>query len=54
MHDKVPFVVGALTAGVLPSVPGPTHNEWGIALVGLGSLLIRELVWWLRNRKSRK
>lgn len=50
--DLVPSSIGALVASAVPAVPGPTKNEWGIAIVGLASLLVRELVWWIRNRKK--
>lgn len=51
MHDKIPFVVGTMAAGVAPVLPGPTRSEWAAAGVALVSLAIREIVWWLRNRR---
>lgn len=51
-YDKVPVAVGALVATVVPVVPGPSKSEWSIALVGLVSLAVRELVWWIRNRRK--
>lgn len=54
MHDKVPFLVASSVMSVTPVLPGPTRDEYvglGMTLVGL---LIRELVYWLRNRGAAK
>lgn len=50
-YDKVPVVLGSLVAGVVPVIPGPTEGEWTATLFGLVALAVRELVWWLRNRR---
>lgn len=50
MYDKVPAALTATALSVAPVLPGPSKNEWGLAVAGLFTLVIRELVWWLRNR----
>lgn len=54
MYDKVPAAVSAVVLGALPVVPGPSKAEWAATLGGLLALGVRELVWWLRNRRKRK
>lgn len=50
--DHVPgMVTGALVA-VSPALPGPTRDEWVGAAFGLVALAIRELVYWIRNRRA--
>lgn len=53
MYDKVPAAVAALAVSAAPVVPGPTKDEWVATAAGLFTLLLRELVWWIRNRGSR-
>lgn len=51
-HDKIPAVVAGAVMSVVPSLPGPTRDEYvglGMTIVGL---LIREFVYWLRNRRA--
>lgn len=51
-HDPLPGVVGTAVATVLPNLPGPTKDEWAGALVAVVALVVRELVWWVRNRRK--
>lgn len=58
-YDVIPAVTGAaigsVAAPVLAQVgalPGPQQEEWAGAIIGVVMLAIRELVWWLRNRKK--
>lgn len=53
MYDKTPAALAALAVSAVPALPGPSKNEWSIAVVGLVSLLVREAVWWLRNRRKK-
>lgn len=50
MHDKVPMMVAGMAAGVTPVLPGPTRSEWAAAGVALVTLVVREVIWWLRHR----
>lgn len=64
MYDKVPaLVAGAvMTAAnvvapvipveVLTNLPGPSRSEYVGVVSTIVTLLIRELVWWFRNRKA--
>lgn len=52
-HDPVPGLVALAGVTMLPSLPGPTKDEWAGALVGVVALVVREFVWWIRNRKKR-
>lgn len=51
MQDKVPALVATGALAVAPVLPGPTKDEWAAAAFGFAALLIRELVFWFRNRK---
>lgn len=51
MYDGVPVVSGLVTTGVLAQV-GPTKEEWSGVVMAVLALVVRELVWWLRNRKQ--
>lgn len=50
-QDVIPASLGALVAAVVPALPGPTRDEWGGAIVAVVALLVRELAWFLRNRR---
>lgn len=49
-YDKVPAVVTAAVLGGLPVV-GPSRDEWAAAIGGALALLVREILWWVRNRR---
>lgn len=50
MYDKVPAATTAVVLTVAPQLPGPTRDEWVGMASGLFALVVRELLWWLRNR----
>lgn len=50
-YDGVPATIASAVLAVTPALPGPTRNEWAVALGGLVALVVRELAWWLRNRR---
>lgn len=51
MYDKVPVLMGSLVAAVAPVIPGPSQGEWQSVAMAAIALLVRELVWWFRNRR---
>ena len=51
MHDKVPFLVASVMSSAAPVLPGPTQDEWTGTVMALVALVIREVVYWWRNRK---
>lgn len=51
MYDKVPGMVTAAVVAAAPVLPGPTRDEWVGTASALAALLLREFLWWLRNRK---
>lgn len=57
-YDFRPAVVAAFsTVAAEPLVrdlplPGPTRDEWAGVVFGVLALAVRELVWWLKNRRS--
>lgn len=50
--DKVPATVASIVAVAAPTVPGPTKDEWAGMVMALGALVIREVIWWIRNRRK--
>jgi len=50
--DSTPMLAGVVAAATLPVLPGPTKDEWAGAVVAVVALLVRELFWFLRNRRS--
>lgn len=50
MYDKVPGLMAAAVTTAAPYLPGPTRDEWVGTGMALAALLVRELIWWLRNR----
>lgn len=52
-YDSVPVVAAAAVLTAAPALPGPTRDEWAGAAFGVLALVVRELVWWIRNRGAR-
>lgn len=52
--DRIPAVTGLVSAAVATGIPGPTHEEWTGVAMAFVALVIREAVWWLRNRRKPK
>lgn len=50
--NKIPFLLGAAVTSAAPMLPGPTKSEWGAAAVGILGLLVRELLYFLANRRK--
>lgn len=51
MYDKVPALIAALGVTAAPILPGPTRDEWAGTIGGLLALVVRELIYWFRNRR---
>lgn len=52
MYDKVPGMLTAVVTTAAPMLPGPTRDEWVGTGMALAALLLRELIYWIRNRKA--
>lgn len=54
MYDKVPALSGLATAVIAPEfIPtGPSKSDWSAAIAGVLVLVVREVVWFIRNRKK--
>lgn len=53
-YDAVPAALTlplVAVADVAANSPGPTESEWSGLLMAALALAVREVLWWLRNRK---
>lgn len=53
--DIVPSALAlpmAAVADVAIAPSGPSQSEWSGLVMAALALVVRELLWWLRNRKS--
>lgn len=58
-YDVIPAVVSGGLANVfgdtvLGQISGPNKEEWAIGITSIFTLLVREVIWWLRHRNTPK